>query len=469
MSEIETNDSIKRSNTDLDISDDNNGQTPKSFKISNDNLSSTSVVFSPKRALVRSPILNRKMTPTPVTSEVGSDVASATTTKQIPPKKLPAYNVPTNNSFDALSTSNNLNAASHTVKVPSKRKNAIPPFVIVGAVNFAAASPIVLKYAKNDYSIQYMKVGTKVQVNSLSVYNDINNELKMKNIAFYTHDLNELKVDKFVVSGLPSINTSELEICLNEKNIDFLTIQQVLVKNNPRFETESIYIISFRADTTSLAELQKIKHISHVIVRWSKHKNINKGPTQCRNCFMYGHGMRNCHLPKKCSKCSSSEHSLESCVVPEDNLCCANCNGKHESNSVDCEARTKFISMRQKLSTKRNIPSKPQKGFSRSRDVDKEFPTIPKFNYNPMINPWSFNNRSAPAMSPITKQADLIQSAVESGSTVKSYRDAVLFTAEEIILITKEVFAGLAQCHSKEDQLGVIFNVAVKHIYGPKP
>lgn len=143
-----------------------------------------------------------------------------------------------------------------------------------------------------------------------------------------------------------------------------------------------------------------------------------------------------------------------------------NCEGKHQADSVDCQHREKIILMRQKLSAKRNAQKKPntepKSGFSRSKNADMEFPKI-----KPLINPWSFKNRSAAAdMASIVNQSVQGPSAADKGTT---YRDAVLFTAEEIMVITKEVFAGLAQCRSKEDQLGVIFNVAVKHIYGSKP
>lgn len=466
---LNAGDSIKRPNRDLDTSigsslDEQIAKTCKTANGIHSDDMSNSDVFTPTKSIPRSPV--KKPPAFPMVPEKPSDL----TTMQ----NNPQYNLSTSNSFESLSDATNTGASASTSepnkKLSTKQKVFIPPFVIVGATDYSIAINIVWKHAKDNYTVKYMSIGTKVQVNNITVYKAINDELITLGIRFFTHDLDELKINKFVISGLPCINVCEIEQSLQQQNVKCLNVQQVLVKQ-ARFESECIYIVSFDANITSLAELSKIKYVNHVSVKWSTHKNIKKGPTQCRNCFMYGHGMRNCHLPKKCSKCGSTDHSLALCDVQDENLSCVNCKGKHEANSADCKHRNDFIAMRQKLSSKRNSTfKKPNNGFTRSKDADKEFPDTLKNSRQVVSNTWSFNNRPASEVrSLIPKQADRAHSAVVSGSTPKSYREAVLFSAEEIIMITKEVFAGLAQCQTKEDQLGVIFQVAVKHIYGSKP
>lgn len=124
----------------------------------------------------------------------------------------------------------------------------------------------------------------------MAAYLEINNELKTTSVRFFTHDVDELKLKKFVISGLPCFDVSEIENSLKVQNVDFVNIQQVTVKQ-ARFDNESIYIVSCKANTTNLGTLSKIKYVNHVSVKWTEHKNFKKGPTQCRNCFMYGHAV----------------------------------------------------------------------------------------------------------------------------------------------------------------------------------
>lgn len=49
---------------------------------------------------------------------------------------------------------------------------------------------------------------------------------------------------------------------------------------------------------------------------------------------------------------------------------------------------------------------------------------------------------------------------------IASERYTVLLIAGEIISITKKVFALMAQCRNKEEQLGVIIKLTAKYIYG---
>lgn len=387
----------------------------------------------------------------------------------LPPKlssKTTKYNISTQNSFDPLIHSNNTSDLNK--KVLTIQKTVVPPFVIVGATDFAKAIKIVCKHAKDNYTVRYMNIGTKVQVSEITAYMDINNELKAEGIRYFTHDIDELKIKKFVISGLPCTDISEIENSLTMQKVNFINIQEVIVKNS-RFDKECIYIVSFKANITNLSELERIKFVNRVSVKWSDHKNKNKGPTQCRNCYMFGHGMRNCHLPKKCIKCGSTNHSLDSCDANDEGIKCANCKGNHMADFAACESRSKFIDMRLKFSTKKNNNEKndkngkkveKSKGFS-SKDYDKDFPDKYKNGRTPKINAWGPKNRHEdPASSSHTEEPR------RKGATRTTNENADLFTTEEIIAITKDVFASLANCKSKEDQLGVIVKLSAKYLYG---
>lgn len=483
MQENNSNDLGKRTAEYLDESETSEDEhSSKNFKADHANMANSG--FIPVRRLARSPVLAsaalspiRGVAPDPKTD---AEIAPPLPQKMNSPTKsvLPvnsSYNVSTANKFEPLSNSNNIGASDLNNKVQMIQKNVVPPFVVVGATDFAKAIKIVCKHAKDNYTIKYMKIGTKVQVSEMTAYMAINNELKAEGIRYFTHDVDELKIKKFVISGLPCSDISDIENSLMMQKVQFMKVQEVFVKN-ARFDKECIYIVSFKANTTNLSELQKIKYVNRVSVRWSEHKNKNKGPTQCRNCYMYGHGMRNCHLPKKCIKCGSTNHSLDSCDIMEEAIKCANCNGNHMADSAACESRSKFIEMRTKFSTrsdntdkkgkndkkdkKDKNAKKSAKGFV-STNYDKDFPNKPMNGRTPTTNPWGPNNRNDDVAS--SSQTDKQRN---KGASRTSNENADLFTMDEIIAITKDVFASLAQCKTKEDQLGVIVKLSAKYLYG---
>lgn len=365
------------------------------------------------------------------------------------------YNVETHNAFTALNTAST--SAATTTNLISKRKNQIPPFTVVGATDFKKAIDIVTHITKSAHTIKYMRVGTKIQVQTQAAYEAVSAELKSKNISFYSHDQINIKPIKFAISGLPFMEIKEIEDDLRSQNLDFLSILAIKPKAQ-RFNDEYIYFVNFKPNTVNLGLLKKIKAINHTIVTWFKPSNRTRGPTQCKNCFMYGHGMRNCNLPKICIKCGIKDHAADQCNAQSAK--CVNCGKNHQADDASCDNRKTFIEMRTKLSAANNKKKKTQTQ-PEIAVTDASFPLPPKSQRNAVEQsakwPFSFgkrvtfNNMASPS----------------TGTSVPPRND--LFSTEEIMAITKDVFAGLRMANSKEEQLEVIFCIAANYIYGSKP
>lgn len=200
-------------------------------------------IFTPKSGLVRSPIIlqSGKQTPEP---------------PMIPPKTRspktmvasPSYNVPTNNSFDVLlnnksngdGVTHNVAIASASGKMQRQRKVNIPPFVFTSATDFKSGLDIVYKHAKGNHYIKYMRVGTKIQVDSMESYVAIDKEMSKAKLKYFTHDLIVVRPAKFVINGLHLIPIDELEHELKINGLEPSNIQCVSVKK-PRFDSEHIY------------------------------------------------------------------------------------------------------------------------------------------------------------------------------------------------------------------------------------
>lgn len=468
----DTNDSSKRPIADLDSSDSNDEQLTKSLKVENENMQSN--VFVPVRKLARSPT---RILIAPVVVTQDPPIASSSTPPPIPPKMnspkpntLPPstiYGVKTHNSFAALETAHNDKSVNEAVAGKNSQRNhkqVVPPFVFTSAIDFKSGLDIVHKHALSKYFIKYMRVGTKIQVETLDTYIAIDKEMSAAKIKYFTHDLMVEQPNKYVLYGLPKVENDDVLEELKINGLEPSNIYCVSAKQQ-RFVDEHIYIVTLPSET-NLTDVQKVKAINHTIVKWHKYENKRKGPTQCRRCFLYGHGMRNCHLQAVCEKCGQSGHSGESCQVLSEEFKCVNCKKKHIASDPECKSRKDFIEMRKKLSAannkkKDNRSKKDSAGFVSSKDED-EFPSLPNRN----------NNSRRPNAETASSQKDGNKPKPRSGS----YRDAVrnhhpddtnLFSTLEIMQITKDVLRGLASCKTKDDQLEVIFQICSKYINGP--
>lgn len=470
MATSDINDSFKRPIADLDKSDSNDEQLAKSFKTEH---AMQKNIFVPARSLARSPTRVSSVS-VAVTQQ---EPSVSTPAPPIPPKmnspkgnSLPTsaiYGVQIHNSFAPLETANNensVNAAAASKNSQRKHKQVVPPFVFTSAIDFKSGLDIVHKHALSKYFIKYMRVGTKIQVETLDTYIAIDKEMSVAKIKYFTHDLMVEQPNKYVLYGLPKVENDDVLEELKVNGLEPSNVHCVSV-NQQRFVDEHIYIVTLPA-VTKLTDVQKVKAINHTIVKWRKYVNKGKGPTQCRRCFLYGHGMRNCHLLAVCVKCGQSGHSGDSCQVLAEEFKCVNCKEKHIASDPECKSRKDFIEMRKKLSAANNKKTvKRSVGFVSSKDED-EFPSLTRRN--------NFRHQQADNASSngMDHKGGNKTNLPRSGS----YRDAVrnpqpddpnLFSTLEIMQITKAVLHGLASCKTKEDQLEVIFQICSKYINGP--
>lgn len=424
--------------------------------------------FTPRRNLPRSPSQQESVMP---------EIAKQASSSYAQPV---AFNVATANTFEILANKDTNENSAHTAsdgsKLLRKRKKNIPPFVFTSAAEFKSGLDVVYKYAKDNHYIKYLRVGTKIQVETMEAYLAIDKELTSSNAKYFTHDFIVEKPNKFVLNGLPYMDAIEVESELKAKGLEPTNIHCVPVKQ-PRFDKEYIYIISL-PNTVYLNDVQKIKAINHTIVKWFIHKNKTKGPTQCRKCFLYGHGIRNCHLQTVCVKCGHADHSGESCEVLADKFKCSNCNGNHLANDPNCKSRTDFVEMRKKLSAANNkTEPKKTREFARSNAMFPALPIPKNSNFGESGPKITYPARSIPASSsPVDGNWIFKNKATFAPTRPSNFRDALrnsapeedtLFSTSEILQITKDVLHGLAACKSKQQQLEVIFEICSTYLNGP--
>lgn len=118
---------------------------------------------------------------------------------------------PRTNSFDVLGTSTNQTEKLKSKPQLSQKTIKLPPITIVGASNFNNAIKLLrASYLYIEYSIKYMSIGTKIQLNNSEVFNEFKNLLNANGIEFFSHDVNPEKYDKFVLSGIVKTTTQNI-------------------------------------------------------------------------------------------------------------------------------------------------------------------------------------------------------------------------------------------------------------------
>ena len=104
----------------------------------------------------------------------------------------------------------------------------------------------------------------------------------------------------------------------------------------------------------SVCNVRKLKGVNHAILLtftslvlpdyiWVNHtrlkvKKFRVNPTQCYNCFQYGHVSTRCNNAKRCYICSQEYADEHTCLNEK---FCMHCSGNHNPNSRQCE-RYKF-------------------------------------------------------------------------------------------------------------------------------
>lgn len=328
-------------------------------------------------------------------------------------------------------------------QLPKENRTSKPPPLVVTDQQ-SKIDKILLENGINKFNLKIMTIGTKVILDNSEDYDKISTHLNNAKIDHFSYASKDKKLRKVVLSGLPVMDIELIKSELNSLNIQPELIIQMKTRNpNPH---RALYLIHINSQQITFADLQNIKSISRTIVRWSQYRPKHNGPTQCRNCAMYGHGTSNCHRKPTCSLCANTEHNQSSCPLnnlPQDAspmYKCSYCvknnlqNVNHKANDPKCPARMAYSNARRNVAT---------------RQVDEKSKQSARQQYNvPMI--------PAPSPPPITRS---FRDAVTQGSTSPVTENEDLFTTTQLLQIFTNAVHDIKKCRTKLDQIQVITNL----------
>lgn len=190
----------------------------------------------------------------------------------------------------------------------------------------------------NCFTITNTRSTIKVNPTDEATRNRVMLVLESNDVPFVTFTPRDKQMRAFIMRGLPhdSIDTDSLREIFSENGFKVTKVEEFstgFTRTN-NISTNLWKIVC--SNDTELDELQKIKFICNVSVRFETMKR--KGAIQCRKCQGFMHTAANCHRGFKCVKCGKS-HEIGNCKVKDEKkLRCANCGKNHSANNLtECE------------------------------------------------------------------------------------------------------------------------------------
>lgn len=369
-------------------------------------------------------------------------------------------NIPTSNQFDGLEEEHGDDSISlrsitppPILKIgePTKvKKVRVPPISVIGKSTrqlreFLGRS----KIQQTAYNMKATKTGVQLMCAGDDSYRAAVEALRLANIQFHTYTPSTEQPMKVVLSGLPVYDTDELETELAVLGVNVSELK-LFSRKTVGLEESALYLLHFPKGTVKLADLQKIRAIFNIVVRWRYFERKPDDAVQCHRCQRFGHGMRNCNLGALCVKCGG-KHLSADCSLPNkvelakvdknatrETIKCANCSGQHTANYRGCPTRKNYLA---KLAEKKAEARKVQP---------------------PPLRPIRKSGNVIPSSTPVDTSALSFADALSQGG---SNNNSNLFTMSEFLAVAREVFARLKSCKSRQDQLEALVELTAKFIY----
>lgn len=252
---------------------------------------------------------------------------------------LNSFDIPTSNKFSALSEDDN----NITDLTPKQVKLA--PIVVT---NKETNIQTLLTKLKITCDIKIVSIGKIFFVNSPEDKIAIINELKTNKIDHYSHPDVTNKIFKVILSGLPEVETKEIEEELSRTH-NFTPIKITMFKTNSQ---NKLYLCEFNKGEVNMKKINTVKTVYHHIIKWQKFKPKRAGPTQCMRCLMFGHGISSCSRFLACARCGQNHLTRDCTVITSETknpaYRCFNCASadlpfRHQATDPVCPFRAKYM------------------------------------------------------------------------------------------------------------------------------
>lgn len=168
--------------------------------------------------------------------------------------------------------------------VPVPTKVRCPPIFVYGS-SVPALNRLLstTQLGIDDYHLRVNKGHIQIRVSTKIHFTAVVSKLKNSDAQFYTHGTSDETPVKIVLSGLPVFPVEDVKLELESV---FLRPTSVRQMGKSKHGDYALYLLQFEKGTVKLQELQQIKALFNVIVRWrhySKRGRVNRQKTDRQN------------------------------------------------------------------------------------------------------------------------------------------------------------------------------------------
>lgn len=211
--------------------------------------------------------------------------------------------------------------------------------------------------------------------------------------------------------------------------------------------------------------LKNVRYFLNTRIHWTRYENRRR-IIQCHRCQQWGHATTNCHAWPRCLKCAEQHQSKDCQIVsPIDknthkNIKCANCDGKHLANDLQCPINNYKI---EQLDNKKTdaAANKTSRQYGNQQNNQQYIPAP-----IPQNNMWSRGN-------PLNRRPEnpLIN---QTGSTHDDFKQLTneftelnkLIDTKKMVQLVRELNNRFRSCQSQLDKL-LIFNQFFTENFSP--
>lgn len=211
------------------------------------------------------------------------------------------------------------------------KKPHVPPVVIRNKAAYQNFSNLLKINKINVIKATTVTEGVKLHPETPKDYNKMLKLLETEKIPFHSFRFPDEKELHVVLRGiLEEWSCEKIKIDLEELNFTPSRVIRWYRKDG----TPMPLVLVFLPKTQKA--IFELKNLDHMTIRVETQRS-EKTISQCHRCQLFGHSQFRCSAPIKCLKCAKSHFSSECTLVKDvDVPTCANCEGPHTSNSINC-------------------------------------------------------------------------------------------------------------------------------------
>lgn len=163
----------------------------------------------------------------------------------------------------------------------------------------------------NFLSARPTKDAIKISVQTSADHRQLTSLLRKENIGYHTYALEEERLLRVVIRGLPAEhNTEGIKSDLLAQNFPVREVHRMYSGRTKKAYDLVLVILDLTPEGKAIFNLKTVNRLSGLKVEPPYRNGI---PSQCHRCQLYGHSARNCTARPRCVKCLG-DHGTADCA-----------------------------------------------------------------------------------------------------------------------------------------------------------